>query len=143
VAATRLDPVMRAFFVFFIDLRNLVLAYKHLRWRVAGPCRFIAGGSVEPARMEEIVKRGELAELDDLATAVTGQTISIAESEGALETILLRSMNQRLLHLRPAMDGVGWIVIHLWRVYVEARNLALLHHGAGVDPAVLERELIV
>lgn len=139
-AAGHLDPVMKAFFVLFIDLRNLMLLYKRLRWGVSDPSLFIAGGSVEISRLQEI---HDNAGLDDLVTSVLGETVSTAASEGALETILLRSMTRRLMKIRRMTDGAGLIVVYVWRLYVQARNLAVLYHGAELDPRTLERELIL
>ena len=144
IAATRLDPVMKSFFVLFIDLRNVMLLYKHLRWRLAGAGQFIAGGSVEPSRLLEILAHRDAAALDALVRRLTGvATISAAGSEGALETILLRSMTVRLDKIGRAGGGIGAIVVYVWRIYVQARNLAVLHHAADLDARTLERELIL
>lgn len=140
-AAKNLDPVMKEFFVLFIDLRNVMLLYKHLRWGIAEPSLFIAGGSVELPRLQEI---HDSAGLDELVTSVTGiESAPAAAGEGALETILLRSMTRRLMKMRRMTDGAGLIVVYVWRLYVQTRNLAVLHHGAELDPQTLERELIL
>ena len=144
VAAKHLDPAMKMFFVLFTDLRNVMLLYKHLRWGVDGPCLFIRGGTVEPSRLLAILARRDTAALDDLVRGVTGlETMSVAASEGALETVLLRSITRRLAKLRHTTEGVGLIVVYVWRIYVQARNLAVLHHATDLDPQTLERELIL
>lgn len=144
IAATDLDAVMRTFFVMFTDLRNIVLLYKDLRWGIAAPSPFIAGGTVDVTRLQEIAARRDPAALDDLVRSVTGlDAISIETTEGALETILLRSMTKQLARMRHAEGGLATIVAYMWRIYVQARNLAVLHHSAELDSETVERELVL
>lgn len=143
VIATRLDPVLQTFFTSFIDLRNVMLLYKELRWGVKRRIPFIAGGSIEPSRLEEIIAKRDNAALDALVRTVADpRTVSVASTEGALETVLLRSLTRRVATLRRAGDA-GLIVAYIWRTYVQTRNLAVLHHAAAVDRETLERELIL
>lgn len=140
-AAGDLEPALKAFFTLFIDLRNLMLIYKRLRWTLAEPCPFITGGSIELSLLENV--RDETA-LDELLWRVTGlETVSVAASEGALESILLRNLTRQLLKRRRAADDAALIVAYVWRLYVQARNEAILHHGAGLERETLERELIL
>lgn len=144
VAVRRLEPALKTFFTEFIDLRNVMLLYKHLRWSLAGRCRFISGGSVELPLLEEIARQRDDAAFDALLERVTGlATVSVAASEGALETILLRSITKRLLKSRHAAGNLALIVAYVWRLYVQARNLAVLHHGTRIEQRTLERELIL
>ncbi|HSP16560.1 MAG TPA: V-type ATPase subunit [Thermoanaerobaculia bacterium] len=143
ISTRRLQPVMKMFFILFTDLRNLVLLYKDLRWGVATSCPFISGGSIDAARLQEIARRRDTAALDDLVSNVTGVDTISAANESALETILLRSMTRKLLVMRHTDDGAALIVVYMWRIYVQARNLAVLHHGVDLDAETLERELVL
>jgi vacuolar-type H+-ATPase subunit C/Vma6 len=139
-----LDPDVRAFFVLFTDLRNVVLLYKHLRWNLAGECRVIAGGSLAPARLHEVLAHRDEDGFHALVRRAAGlDAVPAAVDEGALETVLLRSVGRRLEATRREGGDVGVILSYIWRVYVQARNLALLHHGSGLDAATLGRELIL
>jgi vacuolar-type H+-ATPase subunit C/Vma6 len=140
----RLDPLLRDFFARFIDLRNVVLLYKDLRWKVTERSPFVSGGSVDPSRLTEIAATGDTAALDRLVQSITGlDTISVATAEGALETVLLRTMTHHLARMRRTADAVALIAGYVWRIYVQARNLAVLHHAADLDPATLEREMVL
>ncbi len=139
----RLHAVIKKFFLSFIDLRNIMLLYKQLRWEVENGTPFISGGTIEPSRLQELLARKDLAELDTLVTSVTGlKTLTIASTEGAVETALLASLTQKLRKLGRENEKVGLILDYIWRIYIQARNLAVLYHGKELDADTLERELV-
>lgn len=141
--ASRLHPVVRQFFVAFVDLRNVMVLYKQLRWGVADAAAFVAGGTLEASRLERALAGRDLATAEDLARRAAGVAVlPAAASEGALETVLLASLTRRLQQWGRAGEDVGLILDYLWRHYVQARNRAVLFHGGGLDAAALERELI-
>jgi hypothetical protein len=70
-----------------------------------------------------------------------GQIVSAAETQGALETALLATLTARLMKMRHAEGSVP-ILVYIWRLYVQARNLAVLHHAGDLEPRVVERELV-
>ncbi|MGB5105019.1 MAG: V-type ATPase subunit [Steroidobacteraceae bacterium] len=143
VAAGRMHPVIRAFFASFIDLRNVMILYKHLRWEIEGAAQFIPGGSLEASRLEQVAARGQLAGLDEFAQVVTGTTaLPAAASEGALESVLLGSMTAQVREAGRWGGEVEVILDYLWRSYVQARNLALLKHAGDLGADALRRELI-
>ncbi len=142
-AASRLHPVVQRFFAAFIDLRNVMILYKQLRWGVADAAAFIPGGAFEPLSLERALAGQQPAAVDDLVKRATGlDALPAAASEGALETVLLASLTRRLRQAGRDSEDVGLILDYLWRNYVQARNLALLFHGGGLDAGALERELI-
>lgn len=142
-AATRLHPLVRQFFAAFADLRNLMILYKQLRWGVADAAAFVGGGALAASRLEGVLAAKDLAGVDALARDAAGVTaLPAAASEGALETVLLASLTRRLRQWGRASEDVGLILDYLWRNYVQARNLAVLFHGAELGAGTLERELI-
>lgn len=143
VTRSRLHPALQEFFVRFVDLRNLVLVYKHLRWLPDGECRLIRGGRIELRTLERILVRRDSARFDALVQRVTRRPLPAqAGGDAAVETRLLRIISTRLATLRRDQRAVGVMVSYMWRLYVHARNLALLAHGKDVDPEALGRELI-
>jgi hypothetical protein len=62
------------------------------------------------------------------------------DSELSVETTLLRRLTKSLSRRRD--DPVAAIVAYVWRVYVQTRNLAILHHAGDLDGATIEQELI-
>ncbi len=143
VVTTRLHPVIREFFRAFIDLRNLMILYKQLRWGIEEGGVFIEGGVLEVSRLAQAALRSEPGSLDELVKEATGlKSVPAAANEGALETVLLGSLTQRLHHTTPDENTVALILDYIWRTYVHARNLAVLYHAGELGAAALERELI-
>ena len=141
-ATTRSHPVIQQFLRAFVDLRNVMILYKQLRWGVEDAGAFIDGGTFELSRLVQ------LNSWEGLAKEAAGlRVLPAAANQGALETVLLTSLTGRLRqsgrdNLGRNSDGVGLILDYIWRIYVHARNVAVLYHAADLGEATLERELI-
>ena len=141
VRDARLVPPVRSFVTRFTDVRNLMAIYKHLRWDLKGPVALIAGGSIDRALLKDVVIREDRGALDALVASTTGRRIT-ADNELSLESALLADISAALTRARRA-HGDGWLVTdYVWSAYVHARNLAVRHHGAGLAPPAIARELI-
>jgi hypothetical protein len=135
--------VVDEFFVAFADLRNVVILYKHLRWEMDDPAPFVTGGRIEQARLGKILAQQSDSDFGCLVKEVAGlPSPPDPEDEAALETVLLRALTRRLRRAGRESEDIGVILDYLWRVYVQARNLAVLYHGADLAADRLERELI-
>jgi len=141
---TQLHPRIEQFLRAFVDLRNIMILYKQLRWGVGDPGAVIEGGMFELSRLVQLVKNKELNSWEDLVREATAlKIVPASASEGALETVLLTSLTERLRQIGRGDDSVGLILDYIWRIYVHARNLAVLYHAPDLGEATLERELIV
>ena len=67
----------------------------------------------------------------------------VDETAQLLESVLLRGMTTKLRRIGRESEDVGLILDYVWRVYIQARNLAVIYHGEGVGPDALEKELIL
>jgi hypothetical protein len=144
VADRKLHPVIREFIGLFIDLRNIVILYKHLRWELKGEAPFIRKGAIDTSDFHKILESHDQRGFDDLVRGVTGAgALSNAASEAALESVLLRGMTTKLRRIGRESEDVGLILDYVWRVYIQARNLAVIYHGEGVGPDALEKEVIL
>jgi hypothetical protein len=143
VAEARAHPVVRRFFAAFIDLRNLMTLYKHLRWGIVDATAFVPGGTVEVSRMTQAEAARDMAGLDRLVRAIAGRDAPpLAMAEGSLETILLGSLSREVRRLGQEDPVVGTFLDYAWRVYIHARNQSILLHAADLGPATLEKELV-
>ncbi|HUI59907.1 MAG TPA: V-type ATPase subunit [Steroidobacteraceae bacterium] len=142
-AKTQLHPLIQQFLRAFVDLRNVMVLYKQLRWGIEDAGVFIEGGTFELSRLVRLLASKELNAWEELAKEATAlKVVPAAASEGALETVLLTSLTERLRQIGRDEDGVGLILDYIWRIYVHARNLAVLYHAPDLGEATLERELI-
>jgi hypothetical protein len=141
MTATRLAAPTRHFLTRFTDVRNLMALYKHLRWEMEGPVVLIHGGTIDVAAFREAVINHDRAALDALVVRAAGVPIS-AETEIDIESKLLAALGADVKRARREHGGDWLIPEYMWSAYVHARNLAVLHHGADLEPAAVARELI-
>jgi len=143
VAAARLHPAIRRFFEAFVDLRNVMTLYKHLRWGIHDAAAFVAGGTVPVARLAEASSRGDHACLESCAGELLGPAaIAAAAGEAFLESRLLSRLTERLHKAGRQGDECDLVLDYVWSVYVQARNRALRLHAGDVGAETLGRELI-
>jgi hypothetical protein len=144
VMATRPHSAVRRFFVAFIDLRNVMTLYKHLRWGIHDASAFVPGGTVPVPRLADASSRGDTACLDACIGEITGGAVPTATvGEVALESRLLSRLTQRLHKAGREGDDCELVLDYAWSVYIRARNRALRLHAGDAAAATLERELIV
>jgi vacuolar-type H+-ATPase subunit C/Vma6 len=135
-----LHPALGEFFLRLTDLRNVLTLAKHRRWRITALPSFIRGGSIKDTLFIEAAKEKE----GTLAAALVLRLLGTEGDLGAenLESVLLSRLTRLVRRQGREPDGIGCILDYLWRSAMEARNLSLLLHGAGIDRELLAGELI-
>ena len=143
VAAARLHPAIRRFFTAFVDLRNVMTLYKHLRWGIHDAAAFVPGGTLPVAHLADASSRGDHACLESSVGELLGHAAEVtAADEASLESRLLSRLTERLHKAGRQGDECDLILDYVWSVYVQARNRALRLHAGDVDAGTLGRELI-
>lgn len=143
VAAARLHPAIRRFFEAFVDQRNVMTLYKHLRWGIHDATAFVAGGTLPVARLADASSRGDHACLDSCVGELLGSAAGAgAAGEASLESRLLSRLTERLHEAGRQGDECDLVLDYVWSLYVQARNRALRLHAGDVDAGTLGRELI-
>jgi len=143
VTSTRPHRAVRRFFAAFIDLRNLMTLYKHLRWQIDDPAAFVPGGTLDTGRLREASAQGDGEYLDSAVRRVTGEPAApAAAGQVALESRLLASLTRMLRKAGRDGDDVDLVLDYVWCTYVHARNRALCLHAGGMDAEVLQPELV-
>jgi len=142
-ASIRSPPAIERFFAAFIDLRNVMTLYKHLRWGFHDAAAFVPGGTLATARLSTASASGESRRLDDFVREIAGDAApAMAAGEVALESRLLSHLTRMLRKHGREGDDVERILDYVWGLYVHARNQALRLHAGRIDAGSLERELI-
>lgn len=142
VTGTRVAPPARAFLTRFIDLRNVMALYKHLRWDLKGPVVLIGGGTIDTPVFRDVVAREDRDALDALIARATGIRLTAAPSEIGIETRLLAALGNELRRARRERGGDWLVPEYMWGAYVHTRNLAVRYHTAGLEPQAAAREMI-
>jgi vacuolar-type H+-ATPase subunit C/Vma6 len=143
VTGATLHPATRRLVELVIDLRNVMTAYKHLRWQVDEPVQLVHGGRIALERLTRLVESRDLALLAAFAAEVTGRAATAQSvGEGTLETALLSHVSRELRSAGRVDGAVAVVLDYAWRVYVNARNRSIIAHGAGVERGLVERELV-
>ncbi|MDR3578693.1 MAG: hypothetical protein P4L44_01880 [Oryzomonas sp.] len=139
-AGSRLHPAVALFVTRLVDLENIVLLAKILRWRMAEH-GFIKGGNIPEAHLREAARDLDGGQARRLIGRVLGVEADLASAAGLVPLMAAR-LGRILRRQGQEPDGVGLILDYLWRRLTETRNLSLLLHGADLDRLTLEKEMV-
>jgi len=135
----KVHPVINGFFAYIIDARNIITAYKSLRWKVSPS--FVHGGSIDSSKFREIIDRQDIKTLGTLIYKLTGTVISEPTASNITATLLTGLMRFSKKKAKESLD-MGFILNYLLRCYREARNLSILLQGRDIDREIIRGELI-
>lgn len=136
-----LHPVLREFFRGVIDLRNLLVLSKQLRWGLHEPQAFVQGGTVPTGRLGAVLAKESAAGLANLIGTLPGMA-AVSGTPASLEPLLLAWLTGRVRKLARDPLGIGLILDYLWKCRVASRNQGLIVHGEGVERPLLEVEMV-
>ncbi len=129
-------PVIKGFFRTVIDMRNLVSAYKRLRWGIEAAPPIIEGGSAGARRLRAI--NTETA----LLSAIKRFAGLSADRPSEVENLFLGRL---LIYSKKASRGpaaVGSVLHYLLLCHMEARNLGLIFAGGVLESEFIRREMV-
>jgi vacuolar-type H+-ATPase subunit C/Vma6 len=135
-AASATHPVIRGFFRTVIDMRNMVSAYKCLRWGIETAPPIIEGGNIGTSRLRGIAS--EEALLAALRRFTGLPAIRASDAEGLF-------LKRLLAYSKEASRGVGTVgavLNYLLGFHGEAGNLSLILTGRVLDRELLRGELV-
>ncbi|MEW6601619.1 MAG: V-type ATPase subunit [Nitrospirota bacterium] len=135
------DPLLKRFFVYIIDARNIITLHKHLRWDTTSLPLFIEGGQIKKALLAGILRSYDTEALADLICRQTG--IRVAEQDAArIDNALQRRLTGKIKKWERENPETGLVLNYLWWCATEAKNLSILHHGRGIGKDILKEELV-
>jgi vacuolar-type H+-ATPase subunit C/Vma6 len=135
-AARAPHPVIRGFFRTVIDMRNLVSAYKRLRWGMEAAPPVIEGGSAGAGRLRGIATEAALL------SAIRRFTGLEAERPSEVENLFLRRLLIYSKDAARSSGAVGFVLDYMLRCHLEARNLGLIFAGGALERELLRTEIV-
>jgi vacuolar-type H+-ATPase subunit C/Vma6 len=138
---TSLHPLIKKYFSRFIDMRNTMIFYKHVRWNVSADPQFIPGGNISLSGLKAAPGAGIPSGVENLLKKITKKEIrglSASEAENALLNDLTRWM--RFWGREDPV--IGLILGYLWNIHIEARNLSVMTNCRDLDAGVLKEEVV-
>lgn len=138
---TAQEAFMRRFFTRLIDARNLIKAYKSVRFSTALRPQWISGGGIPPETLDAIADSGDVFSFLPVIRRHTGMAITTPHI-GLVEGALYRGITRSLRTEARDPLHVSTVLYYLWRVSLETTNLSLLLHGRDIPKEALSQELV-
>lgn len=137
----KLHPVMRDFFTYLIDRRNIINLYKHLRWGISDCPSFVVGGCIKEESLTQIFRKQDISALSTLIQGRTGISIRSLDATD-IERSLLEGLTVFLRRSCRDPLCIGVILDYLWMCYIETINQGVILHGRGLEREIIEMEMI-
>ena len=142
ITASKLHPVLHGFFVFLIDIKNIMILYKYDRWDIKTDPVFIQGGSISESILGKVIQDGGISRIIRLVKQRTG--ISVQDPGASeIENNLFASLTKNLRIKAREGSGAGLILDYLWKISIEARNFSILLHSRDLEKINLRKELVI
>jgi vacuolar-type H+-ATPase subunit C/Vma6 len=138
---SKLHPVMKSFFAYLIDSKNIIALYKYLRWDIRGHPTFIFGGSINESSLKKRLHEKEISEIGKLVYQLTGLDIEETVSF-SVEKTLRRGLTKKIRIMGREDSDIGFILEYLWRHYIESLNLRTILYGGQINKDAMQEELI-
>lgn len=135
----KVHSVIKGFFAYIIDARNIITIYKSLRWKVSPS--FVQGGSTDIGEFREIIDRQDIKSLGRLIYKLTATVISEPTTPNITSPLLHGLMRFAKKKAKESLD-IGFILNYLLRCHIKARNLSILLYGRGLERENISAELI-
>lgn len=137
----QLHPVMARFFTFFIDCRNIMQAYKGIRWDITSHPEYVKGGTIKRSSLGSLFQNKEMSDIGDMVRMFTGQPLRqpvVSFIESTLKTALTR----KLEHMMWDYPETGLILHYLWRYRLKIERHNVLYYGRNIDGDVIGMEVV-
>ena len=134
-------PLIKRFFVFIADARNIITLHKHLRWDTTSAPFFIEGGHIKKTILYKILHSYNTEALTALVYKQTGLRVDRPDA-ARVENALQRRLTGKIKKWEREDPDVGLVLNYLWRCAMEAKNLSIIHYGHELDRGILKEELV-
>jgi vacuolar-type H+-ATPase subunit C/Vma6 len=125
-------PVIKNFFSYLIDAKNIIALYKYLRWNISTDLQFINGGSIRTSILSGLLMSRDMVLLTGLLEKMIRKGIDELNAS-TIENILYSALTERIRSVAGTNEDVELILDYLWRSYIEAQNLSIILHSRNME----------
>ena len=129
---------LRGYFSYHVDMRNILTAYKSLRWKNGAAFTYLRGGTLPRGRFREAIEGGITA-IRDMAADLAGGS---ASEETDLAVLLLQGLIKRLRRASLVGSDSAYILWHLQALKMAARNAETAALAGDMKTIAIEKELV-
>lgn len=129
LSTRRLHSVLKIFFSRLIDMRNLLILYKHIHLQMKKPPAFIGGGDVSTSLLEKAALDGDSSIIHRLL-----QTSEDRMAGGDLENALFSYMARSLKKNALEPTGTGFIILYFWEIFILATRMSEILSSVSFEP---------
>ena len=140
--SSRLHPVLSKFFIFLVDIRNILTLYKYERWAVKTDPVFIKGGGISRSILRKAVQAGGILRTGRFVHQLTGVSISGTDAS-EIENTLLTGLTKAIRSMAIENVEIGLILDYLWKIHIEAQNFSILLYSRDIERTNLRKELVI
>jgi len=133
-------PVIGEFLAFLAGVYNTIALSKMARWSAAAATGLLPPGLVIDPVAGRLKPPGDPAALF-AGTGLPGQPRE-SRFAAALEIRLLTHLTRRLRRQGRIEPNVAFILLYLWEIYLQGRNLGIIIHGRPVQPDKIPAVLV-
>jgi vacuolar-type H+-ATPase subunit C/Vma6 len=138
----KLSPVINDFFVFLIDIKNIMALYKHEKWGIKTAPEFINGGGISRSVLRKTAQESGISGILRLVHQTAG--VSVPEAGiSQIENALLAGMTKEIKAAAIKSADTGLILDYLWKIYIEAQNFSVLLYSGTIERKDLRKELVI
>lgn len=136
-----MHPVIREFFAFIADARNIITLQRYMKWDTTTPPFFIRGGNIKETILTDILRSFNTGSLAALVYRQTGSHIEGPDA-ARVDNALQRRLTVKIKKWERESPDTGLILSYLWRCAMEAKNLSIIYHGREIDRNTLGEEIV-
>ena len=136
-----IHPILKIFFSYLVDMRNIITLYKYLRWDITRYPVFLHSGTIRERRLGRIFEKHQPSEIGNMMHMLTH--MKTPELTGRnIEDMLMKGLSSMLKNMGKDPLSLGVILEYLWIRYITARNLNTILYGRGLQNDLIAGEII-
>jgi hypothetical protein len=139
-SGTNVHKLLREYFSWLVDMRNILTAFKFVRWRINKTFTCLKGGTIPERSFHKAVMDGRSGVIRDMAADFAGGAFG---HDTDLAVLLLRGLIGKLKRSARTAPDNSYILWYLQTITMEARNAETIVLAGGMKEIAVEEELVL